>query len=168
MCVLTSSNCYQIKRDKEHKYSLPLGEENPHKFLLIEIPLTNIKTMTLDAIFLSNTKTSILFHEHYWDHHLSSPLTPLHHQELHHCSNIIEGIITTPWLPFKTITKIISTPMKIMTAHYFRMRSLWDHDPWHWSLPKLTLLDLVITAYFTSYDPCLHDYPWDTYSYREH
>jgi len=40
---------------------LPLGEENPCKIILIDISLTNAKTMTLDTIYLSMTKTSILF-----------------------------------------------------------------------------------------------------------
>lgn len=90
-CVYVSfSKLLSKQKRQEHKVfgfllgpkPLPLGEENPCKILLMEIPFTNTKTMTLDTFCLSKTKTSIPYST---TDEIIIFVVPLHHWYLHYC-----------------------------------------------------------------------------------
>ena len=88
VCLVSSSNSYQIKR-QEHKMlafcqgqNLSLFERKTRtKFILQSFQLRNTKTMTLDLLGHSKTKTPILFFVTVEIIFIAAPLRPslLHH-----------------------------------------------------------------------------------------
>jgi len=103
--------------------------------------------MTLDTIFLSKTKPSILFLEHCWDHHLAAPVA---RSLLHH-----DCFITIFFTAVAFIEVMISCwdtrTLTLLLSHHDKTASFSLHRNWdHWSIRSISIAAMITALYSTS------------------